>query len=145
MKPTMLANEKSGVVAKAQKTATKMLLNMHLAERRKRMNLTQGDIDASLGIIPTGLITGSLYKLSSVLFKKTYIRPFTLLQLPYVKVCSPSNSNVMLSLIFKFSLHPVSSPLYQALIVILKTMRKMPRFILICHRRTICKSKLNNL
>jgi transcriptional regulator with XRE-family HTH domain len=46
----MLANEKPEVVAKAQKAAAEMLLNIHLAELRERMNLTQGDIAASLGI-----------------------------------------------------------------------------------------------
>ena len=46
----MLASEKPEVVAKAQKAATEMLLNIHLAELRERMNLTQGDIAASLGI-----------------------------------------------------------------------------------------------
>ncbi len=46
----MLANEKPEVIAKAQKAATEMLLNIHLAELRERMNLTQSDIAASLGI-----------------------------------------------------------------------------------------------
>lgn len=46
----MLANEKPEVIAKAQKTATEMLLNIHLVELRERMNLTQSDIAASLGI-----------------------------------------------------------------------------------------------
>ena len=46
----MLATEKPEVVAKAQKAATEMLLNIHLAELRDRMNLTQGDIAASLGV-----------------------------------------------------------------------------------------------
>ena len=46
----LLANEKPEVVAKAQKAATEMLLNIHLAELRERMNLTQGDIATSLGI-----------------------------------------------------------------------------------------------
>ncbi|CEE92841.1 conserved hypothetical protein [Xenorhabdus nematophila str. Anatoliense] len=46
----MLAAEKPEVVAKAQKAATEMLLNIHLAELRDRMNLTQGDIAASLGV-----------------------------------------------------------------------------------------------
>lgn len=46
----MLANQKTEVVAKAQKAATEMLLNIHLAELRERMNLTQEDIAASLGI-----------------------------------------------------------------------------------------------
>ena len=46
----MLAREKPEVVAKAQKAATEMLLNIHLAELRDRMNLTQGEIAASLGV-----------------------------------------------------------------------------------------------
>ena len=46
----ILANEKPEVVAKAQKAATEMLLNIHLAELRERMNLTQGDIATSLDI-----------------------------------------------------------------------------------------------
>ena len=46
----MLANEKPEVIAKAQKAATEMLLNIHLVELRERMNLTQSDIAASLGI-----------------------------------------------------------------------------------------------
>ncbi|HGF7147683.1 TPA: XRE family transcriptional regulator [Vibrio cholerae] len=46
----MLASENTEVVAKAQKTATDMLLNIHLAELRECMNLTQGDIAVSLGI-----------------------------------------------------------------------------------------------
>ena len=46
----MLATEKPEVVAKAQEAATEMLLNIHLAELRDRMNLTQGEIAASLGV-----------------------------------------------------------------------------------------------
>ena len=46
----MLATEKPEVVAKAQNAATEMLLNIHLAELRDRMNLTQGEIAASLGV-----------------------------------------------------------------------------------------------
>jgi len=46
----MLAREKPEVVANAHKAATEMLLNIHLAELRERMSLTQGDIAASLGI-----------------------------------------------------------------------------------------------
>ena len=46
----MLATEKPEVVAKAQKAATEMLLKIHLAELRDRMNLTQGEIAASLGV-----------------------------------------------------------------------------------------------
>lgn len=39
----MLATEKPEVVAKAQKAATEMLLNIHLAKLRDRMNLTRGN------------------------------------------------------------------------------------------------------
>ncbi|MDP4536465.1 XRE family transcriptional regulator [Alkalimonas collagenimarina] len=46
----ILANEKPAVVAKAEQVATEMLLNIHLAELRERMNLTQSDIAVSLGI-----------------------------------------------------------------------------------------------
>ena len=46
----ILANEKPAVVAKAKQVATEMLLNIHLAELRERMNLTQSDIAVSLGI-----------------------------------------------------------------------------------------------
>ena len=46
----ILATEKPDVVAKAQKAATEMLLNIHLAELRDRMNLTQAEIAASLGV-----------------------------------------------------------------------------------------------
>lgn len=46
----ILAGEKPEVVARAQKAATEMLLNIHLAELRERMNLTQGDIASVLGI-----------------------------------------------------------------------------------------------
>ncbi|MBG0754731.1 XRE family transcriptional regulator [Vibrio cidicii] len=46
----MLSTENADVVAKAQKKATDILLNIHLAELRECMNLTQGDIAASLGI-----------------------------------------------------------------------------------------------
>lgn len=46
----ILANEKPAVVAKAQKAATEILLNIHLAELRERMNLTQGDIAETLGV-----------------------------------------------------------------------------------------------
>ncbi|CBJ93048.1 Helix-turn-helix motif (plasmid) [Xenorhabdus nematophila ATCC 19061] len=46
----MLATEKPDVVAKAQKAATEMLLNIHLAELRSRMKITQGEIAASLGV-----------------------------------------------------------------------------------------------
>lgn len=46
----ILANEKPEVVANAEQLATEMLLNIHLAELRERMNLTQEDIALSLGI-----------------------------------------------------------------------------------------------
>lgn len=46
----ILATEKPDVVAKAQKAATEILLNIHLAELRDRMNLTQAEIAASLGV-----------------------------------------------------------------------------------------------
>ncbi|KLU15501.1 MULTISPECIES: XRE family transcriptional regulator [Xenorhabdus] len=46
----ILVSEKPEVVANAQKAATEMLLNIHLAELRERMNLTQGDIAVALGI-----------------------------------------------------------------------------------------------
>jgi predicted XRE-type DNA-binding protein len=46
----MLANEKPEVVAKAQKAATEMLLNIHPAELRERVNMTQGDIATAPGI-----------------------------------------------------------------------------------------------
>lgn len=46
----ILANEKPAVVAKAQKAAAEMLLNIHLAELRQHMKLTQGEIAAALGV-----------------------------------------------------------------------------------------------
>lgn len=46
----ILATEKPEVVRKAQKTATEMLLNIHLAELRERMNLTQTDMAKVLNI-----------------------------------------------------------------------------------------------
>lgn len=46
----ILANEKPEVVAKAKKAAADMLLNIHLAELRERMNLTQGQIAAALDV-----------------------------------------------------------------------------------------------
>ena len=46
----ILANEKPAIVAKAQKAATEILLNIRLAELRERMNLTQGDIAETLGV-----------------------------------------------------------------------------------------------
>ncbi len=46
----MLATEKPEVVKKAKKAAAEMLLDIHLAELRERMNLTQADIAASLGV-----------------------------------------------------------------------------------------------
>ncbi len=46
----ILANEKPEVVAKAQKAATEILLNIHLAGLRERMNLTQSDVAKALGV-----------------------------------------------------------------------------------------------
>ncbi|OTA20822.1 transcriptional regulator [Xenorhabdus beddingii] len=46
----MLANEKPEVIAKAEAAATEMLLNIHLAELRERVNMTQSDIATALGI-----------------------------------------------------------------------------------------------
>lgn len=46
----ILANEKPDVVAKAQKAAAEILLNIHLAELRQRMSLTQSDIAKALGV-----------------------------------------------------------------------------------------------
>lgn len=54
----MLATEKPEVVAKAQKAATEMLLNIHLAELRDRMNLTQGKLPHSKGR-PSSLLKNS--------------------------------------------------------------------------------------
>ncbi|MBS9429212.1 transcriptional regulator [Photorhabdus luminescens] len=46
----ILANEKNEVVANAQAAATEMLLNIHLAELRERVQKTQGEIALALGI-----------------------------------------------------------------------------------------------
>ncbi|AKH62931.1 MULTISPECIES: helix-turn-helix domain-containing protein [Photorhabdus] len=46
----ILANEKPEVVANAQAAATEMLLNIHLAELRERVQKTQGEIALALGI-----------------------------------------------------------------------------------------------
>jgi predicted XRE-type DNA-binding protein len=46
----LLATEKPDVVANAQKAATEILLNIHLAELRERMSMTQGEIASALGI-----------------------------------------------------------------------------------------------
>lgn len=46
----MLTNEKTEVVAKAQETATEILLNIHLSELRERVKMTQGEIATVLGI-----------------------------------------------------------------------------------------------
>ena len=46
----ILANEKPEVVAAAQQAADQLLLSIHLAELRERMNLTQGDIALALGV-----------------------------------------------------------------------------------------------
>ncbi|WP_036771643.1 helix-turn-helix domain-containing protein [Photorhabdus australis] len=46
----ILANEKPEVVANAQTAATEILLNIHLAELRERVQKTQGEIALALGI-----------------------------------------------------------------------------------------------
>lgn len=46
----LLANEKPEVVANAKKTATQILLNIHLAELRERLQLTQTDIAKALNV-----------------------------------------------------------------------------------------------
>lgn len=46
----MLAKEKPEVVAKARAKADEILLNIHLAELRERIEKTQGDIAQVLGI-----------------------------------------------------------------------------------------------
>jgi len=46
----ILTNENPEVVTKAQEAATDMLLDIHLAELRERMNMTQGDIAVALGV-----------------------------------------------------------------------------------------------
>jgi predicted transcriptional regulator len=46
----ILANEKPTIIANVKKAATDMLLNIHLAELRERMNLTQGEIAETLGV-----------------------------------------------------------------------------------------------
>lgn len=46
----LLANEKPEVVAKAKKAASDMLLNIHLAELREHMKLTQGEMAKELGV-----------------------------------------------------------------------------------------------
>ncbi|WP_118987072.1 helix-turn-helix domain-containing protein [Photorhabdus sp. CRCIA-P01] len=46
----ILANEKPEVVANAQAVATEMLLNIHLAELRERVQKTQSEIALALGI-----------------------------------------------------------------------------------------------
>jgi DNA-binding XRE family transcriptional regulator len=46
----MLANEKPEVVAAARKAASEMLLNIHLAELRERMNITQTELAGVLGV-----------------------------------------------------------------------------------------------
>ncbi len=46
----ILANEKPEVVANAQAAATEMLLNIHLADLRERVQKTQGEIALALGI-----------------------------------------------------------------------------------------------
>ncbi|GBU14004.1 transcriptional regulator [Enterobacterales bacterium] len=46
----MLAAEKPDVVAEAQAKAAEIIVNIHLAELRERMNKTQNDMALSLGI-----------------------------------------------------------------------------------------------
>ncbi|WP_350307071.1 helix-turn-helix domain-containing protein [Photorhabdus viridis] len=46
----ILANEKPEVVANTQTAATEMLLNIHLADLRERVQKTQGEIALALGI-----------------------------------------------------------------------------------------------
>lgn len=46
----ILKNEKPQVVANARKAAAEIMLNIHLAELRERMRLTQSDIAKALNI-----------------------------------------------------------------------------------------------
>lgn len=46
----MLVNEKPEIVAAARKAASEMLLNIHLAELRERMNITQTELAGALGV-----------------------------------------------------------------------------------------------
>lgn len=46
----MLANEKPEVAAKARKAAEEMLLDIHLAELRERVQMTQDEMAKILGI-----------------------------------------------------------------------------------------------
>ncbi|WP_369983915.1 helix-turn-helix domain-containing protein [Thalassolituus sp.] len=46
----IIANEKPEVVAKAKKIAADTLLDIHLAELREKMNMTQGQIAEALGV-----------------------------------------------------------------------------------------------
>ncbi|MDX1678364.1 helix-turn-helix domain-containing protein [Arsukibacterium sp.] len=46
----ILAQEKPEVVASAKEQAAEILLNIHLAELRERMNMTQQDIAAALNV-----------------------------------------------------------------------------------------------
>jgi len=46
----ILATEKAAVVSKAQEKAEEMLLNIHLAELRERVQKTQGDVAEILDI-----------------------------------------------------------------------------------------------
>src|SRR5690554_2779615 len=46
----LLANEKPEVVAEARKKANDILLNIHLAELRERLNITQADLARALGV-----------------------------------------------------------------------------------------------
>jgi DNA-binding XRE family transcriptional regulator len=46
----ILKNEKAEVVAEAQKLATDMLLNIHLAELRGKVELTQKEVALAMGV-----------------------------------------------------------------------------------------------
>jgi len=46
----MLAREEPKVVSQAEKKAAEMLLNIHLAELRERLNLTQAELAQAMGI-----------------------------------------------------------------------------------------------
>ena len=46
----ILKNEKAEVVAEAQKIATGMLLNIHLAELRDKVELTQKEVALAMGV-----------------------------------------------------------------------------------------------
>jgi DNA-binding XRE family transcriptional regulator len=46
----ILTTEKPEVVANAKKAAAEMLLDIHLAELRERMNLTQNELAQAIGV-----------------------------------------------------------------------------------------------